>query len=282
MWRCIVGKQTRSRTMVRVRQRDWTEKLFVHGADVYLPFLEELKDRGEREAKAVAGLLRQSGVPPGSRILDLCCGIGRHSVPLARLGYRVVGLDLSPRFLSVARRYAKARHVSDRASFVRGDFRRLERSLSALGTFDGVLNGFTSIGYYGKAVDRRALSAAARHTRPKGVLVLWLANKDWILKYFQSQGWSAAGDTVVLEERRYDRARSFMRNRWEFFRRRAGVLRSMGVFRVDHRLYGPTELRTLLASAGWKVRSLAANFRGDPIDVRHRARGAIVAVAERH
>jgi len=32
--------------------------------------------------------------PPGAQILDLCCGVGRHSVELARRGYRVTGVDL--------------------------------------------------------------------------------------------------------------------------------------------------------------------------------------------
>ncbi len=260
---------------------EWTDRLFVDHADLYLPFLEDLKDRGEKEAGAVARVFRRFGIRPGSRILDLCCGIGRHSVPLARRGYDVAGLDLSPLYLSAARRYAGARRVSRRTEFVRGDLRTLAGDLARRGTFDGVLSGFTSIGYYGTAVDRRALAAVARHVRPGGALVLWLTNKDWIARYFQDRGWNSAGTTILLEERAFDRRLSFMRDRWEFFHRRGRALRSMGVFRVEHRVYSPPELRNLLSSAGWTVRSLAANFRGDPIDVGRRDRGGIVAVAQR-
>ena len=50
---------------------------------------------------------------------------------------------------------------------------------------------------------------------------------------------------------------------------------------MDLRLYSPRELRALLVSTGWTLRSLAANFRGDPIDARNPQGGAIVAVAAR-
>jgi len=43
--------------------------------------------------------------------LDLCCGIGRHSVPLAERGYQVTGIDLSPVLIARARELAKARGV---------------------------------------------------------------------------------------------------------------------------------------------------------------------------
>jgi hypothetical protein len=101
------------------------------------------------------------------------------------------------------------------------------------------------------------------------------------LRHFQAQGWASARDVVLLEERTFDRRRSHMVNRWEFLRRRGKLLRSEAVLHIDHHLYDPADLRNLLASAGWDVRSLKANFRGDRIDVRHRERGTIVAVAER-
>ena len=50
---------------------------------------------------------------------------------------------------------------------------------------------------------------------------------------------------------------------------------------MDLRLYSPRELRALLDSAGWTMRSLATNFQGDPIDARNPQGGAIVAVAAR-
>lgn len=267
--------------MSRTPATHWARRLFVRRADLYLPFFHAMKERGVREAAAVARVFRRYDVARGAHILDLCCGIGRHSVPLASRGYRVTGIDLSPAFLSAARRYAARRRVSDRAQFLQGDFLDLPPTLDRCGPFDGVVSGWTSLGYYGKAADQRAFAAVARRTRTGGVLVLWAANKDWILRYFQPQGWGKAGNVIVLEDRTFDRRRSFMVNRWEFLRREGRLLQSQGAFTIAHRIYSPPELRALLESVGWRVRSITANFRGDPLDIRIHDRGGMVVVAQR-
>jgi SAM-dependent methyltransferase len=51
-------------------------------------------------------LLEELSLPPQSTILDVGCGTGRHSIELAKRGYRVTGLDLSAEMLNQARKYA--------------------------------------------------------------------------------------------------------------------------------------------------------------------------------
>ncbi len=59
----------------------------------------------DRTAQEVAGVMTLLDLQPGARILDLCCGQGRHAVPLARAGYRMIGLDRSTYLLG---RHSKA------------------------------------------------------------------------------------------------------------------------------------------------------------------------------
>jgi 2-polyprenyl-3-methyl-5-hydroxy-6-metoxy-1,4-benzoquinol methylase len=69
---------------------------------------------------------------PGARLLDIPCGNGRHSVELARRGYRMTSVDLSTDFLTVAR--SQAQHAQVEIDLRPGDMPNLE--LPAAG-FDG-------------------------------------------------------------------------------------------------------------------------------------------------
>jgi cyclopropane fatty-acyl-phospholipid synthase-like methyltransferase len=56
-------------------------------------------------------LIEELGLEPGSAVLDIGCGTGRHCVELARRGYRATGVDLSPGMLAEARGAADAAGV---------------------------------------------------------------------------------------------------------------------------------------------------------------------------
>src|SRR5262245_14245461 len=75
-------------------------------------------DRAARAAQAVAGspLLR---FPEGARVLDQCCGMGVFTVPLARRGYTMTGIDLSPVMLARAARACAENEVE--AELIRAD-----------------------------------------------------------------------------------------------------------------------------------------------------------------
>ena len=53
-------------------------------------------------------LVPRAGIEPGMEVLDVACGTGNATIPAARLGARVSGLDLSPGLLAIARE-----HVAD-------------------------------------------------------------------------------------------------------------------------------------------------------------------------
>ena len=62
-------------------------------------------------------------LPTGARILDVGCGPGRHAIELAARGYAVTGIDVSPRFLAIAREEAARRDL--KISFFECDAREL-------------------------------------------------------------------------------------------------------------------------------------------------------------
>ncbi|HET7755796.1 MAG TPA: class I SAM-dependent methyltransferase [Steroidobacteraceae bacterium] len=107
-------------------------------------------------------------VPPGARVLDVGCGVGRWSLELATQGARVTGIDLSPTMIAQAILRAHLQGVAARCRFRVQDLARLD----AGGRFDLVL-GVTVLQHI---LDPAALHAAverlAAHLAPAGTLVL--------------------------------------------------------------------------------------------------------------
>lgn len=67
----------------------------------------------------IAFIANEFGLNGGERILDVGCGVGRHSVPLAKMGCKVTGVDLSEGMLSEARKFAESEGVG--VEWVRAD-----------------------------------------------------------------------------------------------------------------------------------------------------------------
>ena len=86
-----------------------------------------------------ARLMQERGVGPGSRVLECACGTGGLTLPLAKAGYRVTGVDLSADMLAVAMERARAAGVT--VPFVRQDMQKLATPRPVdcvLATCDGV------------------------------------------------------------------------------------------------------------------------------------------------
>ena len=102
-------------------------------------YLLVYQHRDETSAdQEITNLLNHLPIRQTGRILDLCCGSGRHSRAFARRGYEVVGVDLSPVLLSLAK------EQNDRLHFYQYDMRDIPFD----NEFDVVVNLFTSFGYF--------------------------------------------------------------------------------------------------------------------------------------
>lgn len=212
---------------------DYFDETFI---SVYRDFLTP--ERTERE---VQGLLEMVPLPPGGDVLDLACGWGRHSIALARAGYRVTGLDLSGTLLARARKRAAAAKV--RAEFVRGDMREVPWR----GAFDAVLSLYSSLGYsLSDDDDLRVLRGAADALRPDGVFVMETMHRDHIVGDYASRDWWETDDGMtVWVEREFDAVDGVSRE-WTRWSKGAG----RGEKYHELRIRTATEWDRLLRAAG--------------------------------
>jgi len=118
----------------------------------------------------MAAWLIDRGVRPGADVLDAGCGTGRYAIELARRGYVLEGIDLSPELIEVATRAAG--DSTGRVSFAVGNITDLPTSRYAGILCRGVLNDITGDG------DRDAVFAAfSGALQSNGVLMLDV--RDW-------------------------------------------------------------------------------------------------------
>jgi ubiquinone/menaquinone biosynthesis C-methylase UbiE len=167
-------------------------------SDFYLrAFADEARD-AEAQEQALAAA-RLSGCPDGGDLVDVACGFGRHAVPLARAGYRVVGVDRSQALLDEARRRAGGERWP---KLVRADYRELPLPDES---FDAALNLFSSLGYLGDEDDTKVLGEIRRVLRPGGRLVIEIMQRDALVLRFRDTGWHMVGEgRLLLEQRTFD------------------------------------------------------------------------------
>jgi D-alanine-D-alanine ligase len=123
---------------------------------------------------------------PEDKILDLSCGQGRHSLELARRGYRFVeGLDRSHYLIQKAKETARKERLN--VKFREGDARKLPY---AADSFDVVMILGNSFGYFDTIHDDiRVLKEVFKILKPWGRLLIDVADGEYLKKNFQSRSW---------------------------------------------------------------------------------------------
>ena len=213
----------------------------------------------------VAELQRLTG-SPFHRVLDLCCGPGRHSVLLARQGAQVTGVDRSPFLLAKARTRAASEKLniewvqSDMRSFVRPD------------SFDLAINLFTSFGYFEDAENLTVLRNVFSSLTPGGFFVMDIMGKEIIARGFASSNVEKLADGSISVQTRE------IVDDWYRIRSHWMLLRDQKVteVRFDTTLYSGRELADLLKKAGFERVKLFGSLQGIPYDLNAKR---LVAVA---
>jgi SAM-dependent methyltransferase len=211
-------------------------------------------DKAAEQVRQVVALL---GPPAGGAVLDLCCGPGRHSLELARLGFRVTGVDRTADYLARAARRAADDGLT--VEWVRSDMRRFVRPAA----FDAALCGWTSFGYFADPADDLAvLRNLHASLRPGGRLLVDVNGKETIARQFRTREWWREAGAIVLEERAVATGWSGINSRWIKFA--ADGRRSDWRFFV--RMYSAVELIDLHRRAGYATVTTFGGLDGRPYD----------------
>jgi 2-polyprenyl-3-methyl-5-hydroxy-6-metoxy-1,4-benzoquinol methylase len=203
-------------------------------------------------------LLERLALPPGARILDLACGHGRIAIELARRGFRVSGLDLSPRSLALAVEAAESEGLA--IEWIEADMRDVPT-----GGYDCVLSLYTAFGYFeSEEENQRVLDATAAALAPGGQMLIDVVNLLGLAARYRQAFWEErSGGVLLLQSHRFDVLRGRNVARWTFVRPEG--VRNELVHSV--RTYAPHELAAMLARAGLEVTGSWGGWDGSELEM---------------
>jgi SAM-dependent methyltransferase len=235
----------------------WTELYDDHLADVLL----EGGSPGEIDA-TLRFLIEHLALSPGDRVFDQCSGTGRLSIPLARWGAEVVGVEQAERYVESARAAAAAAPAGIAPVFTVGDaFEHVpDRPCAA------AINWWTSFGYLtDDDANARMLRRAFEALAPGGRFAIDTPNVPGLYAAFRpgeiTRRATPAGDVVMLRESRFELARGLLHKLWTFVLPDGRRIERPSTIK----LYPPDRMVALLAQVGFADLRVFGGVDGRPI-----------------
>lgn len=239
-------------------EAEWWRGAFDEG---WLKMFAHKAKAAPREARAIGRMLN---LPTRSKVLDLCCGDGRIATQLARLGYDVTGLDLSLPLIEVAQHKAELANLHIR--WVRADM----REIGFEDEFDAVISISTSFGYFAsESDDAKTLHSAHTALTKRGKLLLDLENVYYLSHMYRLYGSVPTYQPVnrfrgwLEEATLFDPVSHTVKMRLRLYHNGKVVKEVRGGYRV----YSLSEMRRVLESCGFHIRSTYGDFYLRPYDI---------------
>lgn len=231
----------------------WYERSF--GEDYLIVYKHRDLEGARHEVRRMIDWL---GLPQGARVFDLCCGMGRHSLALADFGYRVTGMDLSETLLSEARRM----DTGGRVTWLRGDMRGVpvdgetaQAANMAKGSFDAVVNLFTSFGYFNEdGENAKVLGHMASLLKPGGKFIIDYLNPSFVAAHLVPSSERRSHGLLIRETRTIEQGMV----------KKEIVLSEDGTHdRIYHeqvKLYGLPQFEAMTAAAGLSIERVYGGY----------------------
>jgi SAM-dependent methyltransferase len=230
-----------------------------HNQDEFWELFEPILFNQQRQTNTkveVENLVSLLKIQQNDRILDLCCGPGRHSLEMARLGFEVVGVDRTASFIEKAKQKAEDDRLG--VEFSVGDMREYCQPDS----FNIVMNLFGSFGYFEDPDDdRQVVENMYTSLCSGGRFLIETMGKEIAAGEFRERDWSQEGDTLVLAERKPHQNWSRIQTRWIVISDNQRVEHTVSV-----RSYSAVELSSLLSDCGFVDVQVYGDLQGIDYD----------------
>lgn len=221
------------------------------------------RDRNDEEAALfISNLILFLELDKSSKVLDLACGKGRHSVTLNKLGYNVLGVDLSPNSIQQAKQCE-----NDRLKFAVHDMREVIQGEK----FDAIFNLFTSFGYFDALCDNECVIRSI-HTmlNENGFLIIDFMNAEKVISNLVMKELKSVDGIDFRIERIYDGTHIFKHIRFDADGRSHHYTERVQALKVG-------DFEKLLTENGFTIIRTFGDFSLNPYDPNTSDRLIIIA-----
>lgn len=230
-------------------EKNWYEKWF---SNKY--YLEIYSHRDEKEARDIINLI-QRYVPLSAhdKVLDVCCGAGRHSIELARRGYNVTGFDLSSYLISQAKEsLSSAKETNLQVEFMIKDM----KDFSFGNAFDMAINVFTSFGYFESDEDNfKVFKNVFKSLKRGGYFVFDFINPDNLRKNLVSESEDEYDSVKILQKR-------YIENNFVY----KDIYIGEDKYTERLRLYNTDDINAVFKTIGFNVMHTFGDYSGNAFD----------------
>ncbi|MGQ9610445.1 MAG: class I SAM-dependent methyltransferase [bacterium] len=199
-------------------------------------------------------LLKKISLPQNAKILDLCCGCGRHSIELKKLGYDVVSADLSTDLINIAKSTAHDNNID--LKIIRCDMRQIPFK----DQFDLIIQFFTSFGYFESDEENQiVLNSISKALKPNGKFLIDYMNPDYVIGNLISKDEKDIPEGIhVIQERWIDEKKRRINKKITLIKggKEKNYLESV-------RLYSHKEIQNMLSKAGLQLSETYGDFAGE-------------------
>lgn len=215
-------------------------------------YLNVYRHRNEEDAENLFSLITNNiSLNTGSKVLDLACGAGRHSILFAKNGFDVTAVDISDNLLEVAKKSAV--ELGLKISFVKSDLRKLCLDEK----FNLIINLFTSFGYFeSDEENRKVIKTAAEHLAGNGYFVLDYFNITYLKNNLIPISYDKIENGIIKQERVLEKDRIIKKI----------TITKSGIEKIYHesvRTFTKAELAAFFEEHGLKIQIIFGDYLGN-------------------
>lgn len=224
----------------------------------YGPVMFDTQTMSKTESE-IDGVLNLTSIKKDEKLLDVCCGFGRHSLELAKWGIDVTGIDITEAYLEKGRQN-QLKDKIENCQFINQDIRTYDKQ----NYYDGAVCLWNSFGYWvDEDDDIKAVKNIYNSLKKGGFFLLDTPGKEVLAAGFEENGWYEKGDLKILVEYSVELNWTVMKNRWLLYDKDNNGFTE---FEFSHSIYSALEQCKLLAECGFEKIEVYGSFDGSPYD----------------